>query len=272
MKKIILSLIMGLCIISGSSQAQQNNHADTDRLSRIKAAQTLRVCIWPDYYSITFRNPRTQTLEGIDIDMAYALANYLEAEVKFIDSSFALLAENLLQDNCDIAMHGIGVREDRAEYMDFSQPHLRSGIYAVGRNNDTHIQIWEDIDQPGNIVAVQQGTYMEPVMRERLQHAELAVVNDFMAREQEVMAGRADVFMTDYPYGLRMAALTNWARLIKPSEPFAPTDYAYAVPRNEPGWLNTINQFLNEVKTDGTLYALAVKHRLDPIVVLTVKH
>ncbi|HQP66112.1 MAG TPA: amino acid ABC transporter substrate-binding protein, partial [Quisquiliibacterium sp.] len=28
-----------------------------DRLERIRAAGELRVCIWPDYYGITFRNP-----------------------------------------------------------------------------------------------------------------------------------------------------------------------------------------------------------------------
>ncbi len=39
-------------------------------LDRVKAAQTVRVCIWPDYYGITFRNPKTQALAGIDIDLS----------------------------------------------------------------------------------------------------------------------------------------------------------------------------------------------------------
>ena len=269
MKLNTLVILATLGLVSSNINANTNPTQPTDRLEKILSSELLRVCIWPDYYTITFRNPRTQSLEGIDIDMAYALAEYLNTDVEFIDSSFASLAENLLNDHCDIAMHGIGVREDRAKFMDFTQPHLRSGIYAVGRTNNTHIKQWQDIDQPGNIVAVQKGTYMEPVMLEYLQHAELQVVDDFLAREQEVLAGRADVFMTDYPYGLRMADLTNWAFLIEPPEPFALTDYAYAIPLNEPKWLETVNQFIGEKKNDGTLSSFAAKHGLSAIVVLS---
>ncbi|TVQ70879.1 MAG: amino acid ABC transporter substrate-binding protein [Oceanospirillales bacterium] len=260
-------MISLVSLFSFSKVSAAESYAN-DRLERIQVNQILRVCIWPEYYTITYHNPRTNVLEGIDIDMAKALAMQLNVEVEFIDSSFAQLVENLRDDRCDIAMHGVGVRDDRAKFMDFSQPHLRSGIYAVSRINNTHINTWEDIDQRGNIVAVQRGTYMEPVMREYLVYAELLVVDNFLAREQEVLAGRADVFMTDYPYGLRMADLTNWAKLITPTKPFALTDYAYAVPLNEPSWLATVNQFVTDMKADGTLQSYAIKHGLEAIVVL----
>ena len=35
-------------------------------LDRVKASATVRVCIWPDYYGISFRDPRNQQLSGID--------------------------------------------------------------------------------------------------------------------------------------------------------------------------------------------------------------
>ena len=40
---------------------------------RVKQTGSVRVCIWPDYYGITFRNPRTQQLGGIDIDLSAEL-------------------------------------------------------------------------------------------------------------------------------------------------------------------------------------------------------
>ena len=40
--------------------------APAGHLERIKAAGELRVCIWPDYYGITFRNPKSGELSGID--------------------------------------------------------------------------------------------------------------------------------------------------------------------------------------------------------------
>lgn len=242
-----------------------NSHA-ADRLEKIQKNNELRVCIWPGYFAISYRNPRTGELEGIDIDMAHEFAKYLKVNLKFVDSSFGKIKENMTNDACDISMHGVGVREDRKPFMDFSEPHLISGIYAVSMRTNPTIKHWKDIDQDGHIVVVQKGTYMEPVMRDYLKKAELSVVDSFKAREQEVEAGRADVFMTDFPYGRRMASLTTWAHLMEPNKTLAPTPYAYAVPKGEPAWLAKVNEFLQAVKKDGRLAASAKKHGLSPIV------
>jgi ABC-type amino acid transport substrate-binding protein len=247
-------------LLAPSALAQPGGH-----LEAIEARSDLRVCIWPDYYSITFRNPRTGDLEGLDIDMARAFAADLGVALTFVDSTFANLTAAMTEDRCDIAMHAVGVRPDRAEHMDFSEPYLRSGIYGVSARNVAGIETWADIDRPGNIVVVQAGTYMEPEMRGRLQHADLMVVTRFLEREEAVQSGRADVFMTDYPYGRRMVDLTDWGRLLEPPEPVAPTDYAYAVPRGDPAWLARVNAFVRAVKADGRLRAAAERHRLLPI-------
>ncbi len=259
-------IICALAIVVGSlAGAASDSLAAEGRLDRIRTTGELRVCIWPDYFSITYRNPRTQVLEGIDIDMAQAFAADLGVAVRFVDSSFAALVDNLANDACDIAMHGVGVRPDRAAHMDFTQPHLVSGIFAVSMKTNAAITTWADIDRPGNVVVVHKGTYMEPVMRSTLKAAEVLSVNDFKAREQEVQAGRGDVFMTDFPYGRRMAALTDWARLLEPPSPIAPTPYAYAVPKGEPAWLAEADAFVSRAKADGRLRAAAERHGLLPI-------
>jgi ABC-type amino acid transport substrate-binding protein len=236
------------------------------RLAAVRARGDVRVCIWPDYFAISYRSPRTGELEGIDIDMARAFAASLDVKLTFVDSSFARLMENMTNDACDIAMHGVGVRPDRARSMDFTRPHLVSGIYAVTMKTNSAIAVWDDIDKAGNVVVVQKGTVMEPVMRERLKAAQLKVVDDFKAREQEVQSGRADVFMTDYPYGRRMVTLTDWARLVEPPQPVAPTGYAYAVPKGDPEWLATADAFVAAVKADGRLKESARRYGLLPIV------
>lgn len=245
--------------------AQPTPTLAADRLATIQARGEVRVCIWPDYYSITFRNPRTGVLEGLDIDMAHAFADDLGVDLTLVDSSFADLIPAMTEDRCDIAMHAVGVRPERAEYMAFSEPYLTSGIYGVSDRNIPAVSTWQDIDKPGRIVVVQKGTYMEPEMRQRLQHATLMVVDQFKAREDAVESGRADVFMTDYPYGRRMVDLTDWGHLLEPPEPVAPTDYAYAVPRGEADWLARVNTFVKAIKADGRLAASAERHGLVPI-------
>ncbi len=240
----------------------------TGRLEQVVSTDKLRVCIWPDYYSISYRDPRTQTLSGIDIDMANELAGDLGVRVEFVDSSFAKLIPDLLEDRCDVAMFAIGVTPQRLEHLRFTAPHLASDIYAITTRSNRRIRDWDDIDQPGSVVAVARGTLHEPVMRRNLQAAELRVLDSPHAREQEVESGRADVFMTDFPYSRRMLQTTDWARLIEPQQTYHITSYAYAMMPGDDVWHARLERFVADVKRDGRLETAARRHKLDPIMVL----
>jgi ABC-type amino acid transport substrate-binding protein len=243
------------------------SHADTSRLERILAAKQVRVCIWPDYYGISYRNPKTQKLSGIDIDMAEALGHDLGVAVEFVDSSFARLIADVTEDRCDVAMFAIGINPQRKERLRFTKPHLASDIFAITTQSNRLIRTWDDIDQPGSVVAVAKGTLHEPVMRQKLKAAELRVLDTPHAREQEVESGRADVFMTDFPFSRRMLETTDWARLVKPNETYHVTPYAYAMKPGDAAWHARMERFVADVKVDGRLLAAARRHKLDPIVV-----
>ena len=236
------------------------------RLERIQANHSLRVCIWPDYYGITYRNPKTMQLSGIDIDMANELGKELGARVEFVDSSFAKLMDDLNGDRCDVAMFAIGITPARAEKLSYSPPHLTSDIYAIATRTNRRITSWDDIDSPGTIVAVARGTLHETVMKEMLRDAQLLILDTPFAREQEVQAGRADVFITDYPYSQRFLAGNDWAKLIAPPGKYHLTPYAYATALGDDAWHARIERFVTDIKRDGRLLEAARRHKLEPIV------
>lgn len=238
----------------------------TDRLARIEAAKTLRVCIWPDYYGISYRNPKSLQLSGIDIDNAQAVAKDLGVQVQFVDSSFAKLVDDVNADKCDIAMFAIGITPARQAKLRFTQPHLHSDIYAITTKTNRRIQTWADIDRPGVVVAVAKGTLHEPVMKAKLQQAQLLVVDTPAAREQEVQSGRADVFMTDYPFSRRMLDNSEWARLVSPTETYHMTPYGWAMAHGDDRFHARMDKALADMKRDGRLLAHARKHGLDTIV------
>ena len=240
----------------------------SDRLARIHAAGQVRVCIWPDYYSISLRDPRTQQLTGIDIDLAQALGKDWGVGVQFVDSSFARLSADLLQERCDVAMFAIGITPERQQVLRFTQPYLASDVMAITTRSNRKIRSWGDIDQPGIVVAVAKGTLHEPLMRARLKHAQLIAPETPHAREQEVQSGRADVFMTDFPYSRRMLETTDWARLVAPVSTYQITSYAWAIKPGDDALHERLEAFLQTIKRDGRLLAAARKHKLDPIVVL----
>jgi len=247
--------------LSSVAQDKSGNH-----LAQVQASKTVRVCIWPDYYSITYRNPKTQELSGIDIDLAHELGKDLGVAVQFVDSSFAKLIDDVTQDRCDVAMFAVGITPMRSEKLRFTRPHLASDIYAVASKTNRRIKDWADIDQPDSVVAVAKGTLHEPVMRDKLKAARLLVLDTPFAREQEVQSGRADAFMTDYPYSQRFLANADWAHLVSPPGVYHITPYAYAVKPGDEAWLARLDAFVSTIKQDGRLLAAAKRHRLEPIV------
>ncbi|MDE2416306.1 MAG: amino acid ABC transporter substrate-binding protein [Burkholderiales bacterium] len=235
-------------------------------LERIAASKIMRVCIWPDYYSITYRNPKTQQLSGIDIDLARELGKDLGVSVEFVDSSFAKLIDDVTQDRCDLAMFAIGITPLRAEKLRFTKPHLASDIYAIASKSNRRIKEWDDIDKAGSVVAVAKGTLHEPVMKQLLKAAQLLVLDTPFARENEVQAGRADVFMTDYPYSQRFLVNAEWARLVAPPSPLHITPYAYAMKPGDDHWHTRVERFVSDIKRDGRLMSAARRYKLEPIV------
>ncbi|GAB2883459.1 hypothetical protein GCM10027046_10010 [Uliginosibacterium flavum] len=263
-----------MSLILCASTLVQAESSTPGALSRVLAAGSLRVCIWPDYYGITYRNPRTQQLAGIDIDLAGELTKDLAKDsgksiaVSFVDSSFATLIEDVSRERCDIAMFAIGITPARAEKLRFTQPYLKSDIYAITTQANRLIKTWADIDKAGVVVAVSRGTYHEPVMRAKLKQATLIALDTPFAREQEVESGRADVFMTDYPYSQRMLQNSDWARLVAPPSVYHLTSYAYVVKPGDDRWYARVERFISDIKRDGRLLSAAGRHKLTPIAIL----
>lgn len=258
-KSVCLSLLALLLVMPGISAA--------NTLAQVKERGSLLVCHWPQYFGISFEHPRTGEMQGLDIDMSQALAQDLGVKLQYVKTDFANFMDRLEAGDCDIAMMGSGVTPARQERVAFSDPYLRSDIYFITTKSNTTLQTVEDLDQPGIVISVQKGTYMEPFSREYFKDATLSIVSKPSEREIEVETGRADAFATDYPYSQRMLRNVDWARLISPTTELKTTDYAYAVRKGDPAWLATINEFVARVKQDGRLEQAARANNLLPILV-----
>jgi len=256
-----LGLVLALLVMAAAPALAAST------LERVQRSGSLRVCIWPDYYGVTFRNPRTEQLGGIDIELSNEFARDLKVQLKYVETSFPQLVEDIKSERCDIAMFAVGVLPQRKEHLSFSQPYLRSDIYGVSTRASRTVRDWADIDKPGVLVGVQAGTFMEPVMGQALKNAKMVIVRPPATREAELESGRIDVFMTDYPYSRRLLDNADWARLISPPSPFFTLPYAYAVKQGDAVWLARVDEFVAAIKRDGRLKAAAKRNGLTEILV-----
>lgn len=259
--RLMLSFFTVCLIFFGATSAAAQTVED------IKKTRVLKVCIWPDYFGVTYRNPRNGALQGIDIDLSQAFARDLGVELTYVETDFSRLLDDLKEKRCHIAMMAVGVTPQRQERVDFSLPYLRSDVYAVATRANQGVRRWDDIDRAGRVVVVQKGTFMEPLMQSTLKQARLESVLRPSEREREVESGRADVFITDYPYSRRVLSNFDWAVVIAPDRPIRLTDYAYAVNKGDSAWLSRVNTFVHQIRQDGRLVEAAKRFDLLPIIV-----
>ena len=125
-------------------------------------------------------------------------------------------------------MFGVGATLKRAQAVEFSKPYLLTNIYAVTRK-DSKVKKWEDIDQKGIKAAVSLGSYIEPFMKGYLKNAEVVSVAPPNTREAELVAGRVDVIITDFPTAIKVTDEFDWATYILPNEKLA--DHALCLRR-----------------------------------------
>lgn len=252
-------LLAGLPADPGSAQQLQS------RLFEVTKSKKLRVCQYPLYYSISYRDPKSGEIVGIDADLAKELAKELDAKLDIVESSFGTFIADLQANKCEIGMFGVGATLRRAQAVEFSKPYLVTNVYAVTRK-DSSIKSWADVDKKGVKAAVSLGSYIEPFMKSYLKNAEVVSIAPPDTREGELVARRVDIIMTDFPTAVKVTDEFDWAVTVLPDEKLAVTPYAYVVPQGDQIWLNYINLFVDTIKLDGRLMNYAKKHKLDPIV------
>lgn len=251
-------LALAVSAIASPGHAQQTQ----SRLFEVTKNKKLRVCMYPLYYAISFRDPKTNQLTGLDIDLAKELATDLGAELQFVESSFGTFIADLQATKCEIGMFALGATLKRAQAVEFSKPYMLASVYAVTKNSGK-IKAWADLDQPGIKIATLLGSYIETVAKGYFKKATVVSVLPPTTREAELSAGRVDAILVDYPTVLRAKEEFDWAVSIDPPAKLAPTLVAYAVSPGDQIWLNYVNLFIDTIKLDGRLETIAKKHKLD---------
>jgi ABC-type amino acid transport substrate-binding protein len=257
--RLVLAALITIAIapvLPARSQQTQSRLFDVTKNKR------LRICIYPLYYAISFRDPKTNDLKGADVDLAKELAGELGAQPEFVESNFGTFSADLQSNKCDIAMFALGATLKRAQAVEFSKPYMIASVYAVARKGGK-VQSWSDLDKPGVKIVALLGSYIEAVMKTYLKQATLVSIQPPATREAELASGHADAMAVDYPTVLRVKEEFDWAEAIDPPERLAPTLVAYAVQPGDQIWLNYVNLFVDTIKLDGRLLAIAKKYHLE---------
>ncbi len=199
--------------------------------------------------------------EGIDVEVAGAIAEKLGLELEIMDMAFNAALSAVQTGQSDIAMAGITVTEERLETMDFSDSYA-TGVQVVIVKEDSPIQSIDDLvnaemigcqaDTTGYIYCSdtpENGGYGEDHVT-AYDTGALAVM--------ALLGGQIDAVVIDNEPAKAYVAANEGLKILDGE--WLVEDYAIGVAKGNTALLDAINAAMAELKADGTFQAIVDKY------------
>ena len=205
----------------------------SSRLDEILARGVLRAGTTGDYRPFTYRASAGDDFIGLDIGLAADLAKSLGVRLQIVPTTWATMMGDLGDDRFDLALGGVSVSLERQKKAWFSIPYLRDGKTPIARCEDVQkYRTLADIDRPDVRLIVNPGGTNERFARAQAPHAKLTVFPDNVTIFDRIVAGEADVMITDAIEARLQQRLHPRLCAIHPEAPFDFSEKAVLLPRD----------------------------------------
>ena len=199
--------------------------------------------------------------EGIDVEIAYALADKLGLELVIDDMDFDAALMAVQNNSADMMLAGLSYSEERDEVVDFSDPYA-TGVQVVIVKEGSGVTM----DNLGEyMIGTQRGTtgfiYASDTP-ENGGYGEDHVIgyDSGVTAVQELINGTIDAVIIDkQPAEAYVAANPDAGLTILPGN-WVEEDYCLAVDEGNTALLDALNTAMNELKSDGTLDAIVATY------------
>ena len=193
--------------------------------------------------------------EGIDIEVAGAIAEKLGLELQVDDMDFdaALLAAQ--NGKSDIVMAGVTVTDERLKVMDFSDTYAE-GIQSIIVPEDSDIATADDLS--GKAIGTQRGTTGYLYCTDDFGEENVIAYDDGLTAVQALNNGQVDAVVIDNAPAKSFVEANPGLKILDTA--YAQEDYAIGVAKGNTALLDAINSALEELQADGTLQAIVDKY------------
>ena len=246
-----------------SSEAASSEAASSEAVSTAEAAPAALTTVtagkltmstnaaFPPYEMTT----DSGDFEGIDVEVAGAVAEKLGLELQVDDMDFdaALLAAQ--NGKSDIVMAGVTVTDERQKVMDFSDTYAE-GIQSIIVPEDSDIASADDLT--GKAIGTQRGTTGYIYCTDDFGEDNVIAYDDGLTAVQALNNGQVDAVVIDNAPAKEFVEANPGLKILDTA--YAQEDYAIGVAKGNTELLNAINGALEELEADGTLQAIVDKY------------
>ena len=189
---------------------------------------------------------------GFDIDVVSAVAKKAGIEVKFVNTPWEGIFNNLAQGDRDLLVSAITITDERKQTMDFSAPYF-DAQQLIAVKEDSKVAKFEDLKTLK--VGVQTGTTGDEVVT-KLIGKESTAIKRFESTPlalKELESGGVDAVVADNGVVIHYVANNAGSKFKTVSDTsFTPEQYGIVVKKGNAELLEKINKGLADIKADGT--------------------
>lgn len=249
----LLSIAGALCLLPLSQSFAES------ALDEILSSGTLKVGTTGDWNPMTVKDPANNSYKGYDIDVMTELATDLGVEVEFVPTDWKTLVNGVTAGKYHIT-GSASISPARMKAAGFSSSYLSVLIYPfTTKDKADRFDSWESVNKGDVKVATTLGTTFEALVKEWFPDADIKVVEAPARGYQEVLAGRADVFVTSNIEGATLVAEHDTVSQIPVDEPRAPAPIAMLLPQDDQVWINYVNNWVKVKQVKGFFAETATK-------------
>ena len=192
--------------------------------------------------------------EGIDGEIAGAIAEKLGLELQIDDMDFTAALEAAQKGMSDMVMAGVTVDEDRLAVMDFTDSYA-TGVQVVIVKEGSDVTL----DNLGEqLIGVQNGTTGWQYCTDDFGSDHVAAFDNGITAVQALVNDQVDCVVIDQAPAQSFVA-DNPGLTILETE-YAVEDYAIGVAKGNTALLDALNTALDELTADGTIQAIIDKY------------
>jgi polar amino acid transport system substrate-binding protein len=230
-----------------------------ETLQRVVDFQVLKVGMSGNQPPMTMTN-REGGLMGFDVDLATALAMAMNVKLEIKQMPFGELLDALEQDKIDMVVSNVSITPERTERVSFVGPYMMSGMSILTKNSVLgDITSTDDFNRASlKLITLANSTHASFV-KNTAPEATLIEAASYDEAVAMLIEGKADAMVADMTQCILAVMRFPDAGLLTLEKPLTVEPVGIAVSRNDPQFLNLVDNFLRAYEKTGVLNQLRKK-------------
>ncbi len=247
MKKLFKTVAVAAAMLTSSVAFS----AEKSTLDSILDAGEMKVCFDAGYIPFEMK-AKDGGFIGFDIDLAKQMTKAMGVKFTPVNTAWDGIIPTLLTGKCDIIMGGMTITAQRNLKVNFADPYVIVGQTILLRPElEGKINSYRDLNSGEYTVATKLGTTGEAAVKRLIGKSNISLFETQADAVLEVANGKADAFVYDLPFNALYAS-QNPKQVSHIDQPFTFEPLGWAVRKGDPDFLNFLNNFLRQIKGDGS--------------------